>query len=223
MRNNYILLLAIAIIAVSLSSCSADYDQVVIAQAVKEPQHTATTTSTTTTTTTTKPTTTSIPTTTSMPTTISTTLISTTTMPTTTSTTTTSTTLSPKAQEALLEKKQGYLIDLTTLNINNCDDSIAYLERERKTTQDKISKNSEDLDTELTNIISLKEAYERYRSQGNAAMIDYQIRKIDVSQDKIDSLKNENDDAALYLEEIKGSLEKVKDECKRIEVLASLG
>ena len=219
MRISYFLSISVILVALILSSCSSDYQQGTIGEVVRDQgQHaqkeamattttiplslpTTTTTSTSTTSTTTRPTTT-------------------TTTSSTTTTTSTTTTLSLQQQEILNEEKYAYLVDLTSLNLNNCNFTISGLQSQKQNASRTISQKKDAMSQEQQKLDQSRTLYDEYKAQNNETGLDAQSQKISDSLELIDKMQNDITNAQNKQDDVDATLKKVKERCISIAAMS---
>ncbi|MFH1053644.1 MAG: hypothetical protein V1740_04495 [Candidatus Woesearchaeota archaeon] len=137
-----------------------------------------------------------------------------------TSTTTTIPLIETEAVERILEKKYAYLMDLTTLTIDNCDSSLRIYENEKETAEDNIKDKKDDKERKKTELQELEEELGNNSDSWTHSQIENQKDDIDKVEKKIDELEKEIDDLLNILDNIEVTRVQIEKECKKIRALA---
>ena len=139
--------------------------------------------------------------------------------PATTSTTTT-TTLTQDQQQFQIEQKYGSTLDLTKLNAQNCDSVLVDVQSKISDLSDSISYDKQDLDTEQSKLNDLISQLAAYRQEQNSQGIELVSRKVASEQDKVDTMSKSLDDEKNYLQELQDTRKTVSEECIKLKYLA---
>ncbi|MFH1316046.1 MAG: hypothetical protein ABII01_00850 [Candidatus Woesearchaeota archaeon] len=147
----------------------------------------------------------------------------TTTIPTTTTIAAPTTTLPSivtESDERLLEKKYAYLLDLTTLTLDNCDSFLRSYENEKETTEDNLKDKRDDQEKKKDEKIMLEQELADNIGVWTKSQIENQNDDIEKAEKKIDELEIEIEDLDDLLNNIEDTKVQIERECKKIKVLA---